>query len=95
MDGRSGSNHSVDAVADLHRLGGTEMSIKKNDVIQINESIPDWTGCLMIVREVKDWGVMAGMRVPMQGTTYLRVKHDQYERIGTAVFVERGDDDDE
>lgn len=54
------------------------MNAKKNDVIQINESIPNWTGCLMIVREVKDWGVMAGMRVPMQGTTYVTLHGWEY-----------------
>lgn len=61
--------------------------IKKNDVIQVNENIPDWCGCLMIVEEVKDWGVMAGMRIPFKGSTYLRLKFEDIEYIGESVFV--------
>lgn len=65
----------------------------KSEVIQVNETIPEWTGCLMIVDEVKQWGVVAGMRVPGKGTAYLRLKHDQYERIGRAAFIERSTHD--
>ena len=50
------------------------MEANVNDVIQVNERFmrEEWVGCLMIVHEAKEWGVIAGLKVPMQGTAYLR-----------------------
>ena len=63
--------------------------VKKNDVIQINEKFKGtgWIGCLMIVDEVKSWGVRAYLHVPMQGDAYLRIKHGEYDVIGKAAMV--------
>ena len=63
--------------------------VKKNDVIQINEKFEStgWIGCLMIVDEVKSWGVQAYLHVPMQGDAYLRIKHVEYDVIGKAAMV--------
>lgn len=63
--------------------------VKKNDVIQINEKFKGtgWIGCLMIVDEVKSWGVQAYLHVPMQGDAYLRIKHEEYDVIGVAALV--------
>ncbi len=60
---------------------------KKNDVIQINEKCGNngWIGCLMIVDEVKSWGVQAYLHVPMQGDAYLRIKHGEYDVIRWAA----------
>lgn len=41
----------------------------------------------MIVDEVKSFGCMASMKIPLQGVAYLRLMSDQYEYIGEAVFV--------
>lgn len=68
--------------------------ISKGDVIQVNESLTEWCGCLMIVDEIKPWGVMASMRVPGSGITYMMLLSDQYEYIGKAVLV-MGDEEDE
>jgi len=69
--------------------------VKKNDVIQINEKCANtgWIGCLMIVDEVKSWGVQAYLRIPMQGDAYLRLKHDEYDVIGKAALVAKGGND--
>jgi len=68
--------------------------VKKNDVIQINEKFKGtgWIGCLMIVDEVKSWGVQAYLHVPMQGDAYLRIKHGEYDVIGMAAMVAKGDE---
>lgn len=66
-----------------------------NDVIQVNKQVPNWCGCLMIVREVKSWGVTAGMRVPCEGSTFLRLNDDQFEVIGKAVLVPEREEDEE
>lgn len=62
-------------------------TIEKYDVIQATESAGVWCGCLLIVEEVKTYGVMAGMRVPNQGTAYIRLRWEQFERIGRAILV--------
>lgn len=62
----------------------------KNDVIQVNEKngkYSKWCGCLMIVSEVKNWGVLAGLLIPFQGTAYLRINHGDYDVIGPAALV--------
>ena len=65
------------------------MKANVNDVIQVNELVQNnaWTGCLLIVREVKDWGVTASLEIPQNGTAYVRLSYDQYEVIGQAVLV--------
>lgn len=71
------------------------MMVKVGSVIQVKESIPMWGGCLMIVQEVKPWGVQCYMRLPFQGelrTTYLRLNHSEYYLIGEAALVE-GDEE--
>lgn len=66
-------------------------NVSVNDVIQVNDAFKNskWTGCLMIVDEVRDWGVQAYLHVPMQGDAYLRLRHNEYEVIGKAAFVRK------
>ena len=69
-------------------MNTTTKQVQPGMVIQVNESAnADWTGCLMIVDEVKSFGVQAYIKIPMEGTAYLRLKWDQFEIIGQAVFV--------
>ena len=64
--------------------------VKVGSVIQVKETVPAWGGCLMIVQEVKDWGVQCYMRLPAREmqTTYLRLNHSEYYLIGSAELVE-------
>ena len=63
--------------------------IKKNSVVQINEHAKDdWVGCLIIVDEVKEWGVLGGIKIPFKGTAYIRVTWNEIDYIGEAVLVE-------
>jgi len=62
----------------------------KGDVIQVVDGPAgdgSWIGCLMIVDEVKEWGVLAYLHVPMKGDAYLRLKHGEYDIVGKAVLV--------
>lgn len=63
-----------------------------NDVIQANENAGEWCGCLLIVSELKSFGVMAGMKIPYQGTAFIRLRHEQFEVVGKAVLVEKKED---
>lgn len=66
------------------------------DVIQLDPSANDWGPLLCIVTEVKPWGVQCyAMHVEERGkppsAMFLRVKHDDYVRIGTAGWVKQHD----
>ena len=65
------------------------MTIKKGDVVQVNEKSENLCGCLLIVNQVKGNVACCGMKVPYNGTTYLRIDMDHLERIGIAAFVEK------
>lgn len=60
--------------------------ISVNDVVQISPD-HDWSGCFVLVTEIKSWGIQGFVQIPLQGQAYIRLKHEDYERIGTAVFV--------
>ena len=67
--------------------------LNKGSVIQANEKAGEWCGCLLIVEEVKFWGVMAGMKIPFEGTAYIRLKNGQFDYIGEAVLVPTNEDE--
>lgn len=64
------------------------------DVLQINEhaSDPCYVGCLLIVSEIKSWGVQGFIPVPSRtgvpaANVWLRPKWEALERIGAAVLT--------
>lgn len=63
--------------------------MKIGDVIQINKNCisPDWIGCIMCVREVKEWGVLAYMKIPHSGTTFLKLKNNEFDYVGEATLT--------
>ena len=65
---------------------------KKHDVIQINGELPEWTGCLLIVESVGVGSVLAYLRIPFKGYSYIRLTNDQYEVIGESEFEVRDDE---
>lgn len=66
--------------------------LKHGSIIQANENAGDWCGTVLIVDEVKEWGVQAFVHVPMQGDTYIRLRHDQYDVLGgEAVLMPGGE----
>ena len=71
-------------------------NVKRNMVIQANEKAPgEWCGCLLIVDEVKSFGVQAYLRVPFKGNVYVRLSWEQFDIIGYAVMVETDCDSQE
>ena len=63
------------------------MCIKSGDIIQANENAGMWCGCVLIVSEVKSFGVQAFMRVPGQGDAYIRLTAEQYDMTGGAAVL--------
>ena len=56
--------------------------LKRGSIIQANENARDWCGTVLIVDEVKSWGVQAFVHVPFQCDAYIRLKSDQYDILG-------------
>ena len=76
------------------------LKIEKGDVVQVDpESDGRFAACLMIVTEVKNWGLQGYITVPGtvggSGTAYYRVNHDNYAKVGPAKWLRDGDFDDE
>lgn len=75
------------------------MDIKTNDIVQITDEKHHWFPALIIVSEPKSWGVQGYLHVvnndPAEpnGQAYIRLDAAQYEKVGHAIVVIHGDDD--
>ncbi len=65
------------------------MYLKRGDIIQANENAGAWCGTVLIVDEVKSWGVMAFVHVPMKGDAFIRLTPEQFKILsnGEAVLM--------
>ena len=72
------------------------MYLKRGDIIQANENAGEWCGTVLVVDEVKSWGVQAFVHVPMKGDAFIRLTPEQFEILsnGEAVFMPKEDDDE-
>jgi hypothetical protein len=66
---------------------GEEQEVAKNDIIQVNQSVPHWFRCLLVVDEVRSWGVQAYCAIPAAhgatpGDAYIRLTWDQFDLVG-------------
>lgn len=62
--------------------------LKRGSIVQANENAGEWCGSVLIVDEVRAWGIQAFMHVPTEGDTYIRLRHEQYEDLNAlAVFM--------
>lgn len=67
-------------------------AIAEHDIVQLVDDAHPWYPCLLVVIEVKSWGVQAYAHVvdsneaQNQGQAYNRLKWDQIERVGRAVI---------
>lgn len=73
----------------------TAKNIEQHSIVQV---VPEhqWAGCLVVVDEVKSWGMQGYVQVPMGGQAYIRLKWEEFEPItnNRAIFTpEKGSDD--
>lgn len=62
--------------------------VKPHDIIQLTENAQqEWVGCVMVVSEVRGWGVLAYTKIPLKGDAYLRVPFEQFEIVGRAILI--------
>jgi hypothetical protein len=62
------------------------VELKVNDIVQV---VPThkWAGCLIVVSEIKSWGIQGYVQMPLQGQAYIRLKFEEIEKVGEAIFV--------
>lgn len=66
-----------------------ERSIAAGDLIQVNEDgPPHWFRCILVVDEVKSWGIQAFCTIPgprdrgTSGDAYMRLKWSEFDELG-------------
>ena len=66
--------------------GGIGMrEIKRGDIVQVIDPESNWFPCLVIVEELKSFGIQGYTTVPIQGDAYIRLNRGQYEFVGIAA----------
>ena len=63
--------------------------LKKNDIVQITASDHQWYPCLIVVEEVKEWGVQGYIAMPTPqgvGEAWIRLKNEEIEKVGEAII---------
>ena len=70
--------------------------LKRGSIIQANENAGAWCGAVLIVDEIKSWGVQAFVPIPMMGNAPIRLTPEKFEILsnGEAVFMPKEDDDE-
>jgi hypothetical protein len=49
------------------------LDVTKNDIVQAIPGVTEWAPCLVIVSEVKSWGIQGYTSVPRGGDAYIRL----------------------
>lgn len=62
------------------------------EIVQANEKAPHWFRCLIIVEEIKPWGIQGFTTIPNKergpGDAYIRLQWDEIERTGGhTIFI--------
>ena len=67
--------------------------ISKGVIVQITNKEHHWYPCLIIVDEVKIWGIQGYTTIPNNkrdepnGDAYIRLKNNEFETVGRANIV--------
>ena len=69
--------------------------VYKGSLIQVNEKIHDWFGCVMIVDEVKSWGVQAYLKIPCRGNAFLRLNWEELKLLEDEAIYTIDDEEEE
>lgn len=67
--------------------------LKRDSIIQANENAGAWCGAVLIVDEVKSWGVQAFVHIPMKGDAFIRLTPEKFEILsnGEAALMPKED----
>lgn len=62
---------------------------RPGDIVLVTTRGLGWQGCLVIVEELRNWGVTGFLRAPMQdGLIYVRLAWEDFETTGGHVTLE-------
>lgn len=70
-----------------------DFTLNLGDVIQVINPDHDWYACLLIVDEIKEWGVQAGMKTPYYGVAFIRLLWKDIKRIGQSEYYFDSEED--
>jgi hypothetical protein len=76
---------------------GESKPVEENDLIQVNEDGPEnWFRCILVVDEVKSWGVQAYAIIPqardkVSADAFMRLTWNEFDTLGAkSLFVAWG-----
>ncbi len=64
--------------------------MEPGDIVQITDPSDNWYPCLLIVSEVKSWGIQGCVIMPTpKGTreAYYRIENGKFQVVGKAILV--------
>jgi hypothetical protein len=63
--------------------------IEVNDIVQVDPNFETFGGCMVVVTEVKSWGIQGYVQnAGTEGCAYIRLKTESFESTGgKAVWV--------
>lgn len=64
-----------------------ENKINKDDIVQVVNEDNNWFPSLVIVSEVKSWGIQGYTYIPCKGPAFIRLDFDDIEKVGTANII--------
>ena len=67
----------------------------RHDIVQITDENHHWYPCLIIIDEIKSWGIQGYLCAPKDnlgnedsvGSYFIRLKNGQFEPVGKAIVV--------
>lgn len=64
-------------------------AVKINDIVQVNPEVEVFGGCMVVVTEVKSWGVQGYVQsAGIEGLQFVRLSHEKFEPTGgVSVWV--------
>ncbi len=63
--------------------------IEINDIVQVDPSYDVFGGCMVVVTEIKSWGIQGYVQsAGVDGQQYIRLQWDNFEKTGgKAIWV--------
>jgi len=61
--------------------------VKQHSIVQVTNKDNEWFPCLVIVSELKSFGIQGYTSIPKGGDAYIRLKKEDYEYVGEAAIV--------
>ncbi|MCK9543756.1 MAG: hypothetical protein M0R03_17185 [Novosphingobium sp.] len=90
-----------DALQEAEKQGNAgyaeNTGLEKGTIVQITNEQHHWFPCLIIVDEIKSWGIRGYITVPnndrekTNGNAFIRLNNEEFEIVGKANIVYKGD----